>query len=180
MSTGGVFRDAEQVQITRVEGLLGTVRDMVSSLARTSAQLESELRHLLQPGESSVLGQEFAQRLAAVMTENAQLREAMESRLVIEQAKGMLMLGHGCGPDEAFELLVATSRQQRRKVREVAACLVRQVLSEGRLPDAEPTSTPATGPASIRALRGAHACGAHSQPSAADPPKPATVTGGLP
>jgi len=57
----------------------------------------------------------------ALRVENRQLREALEGRALIERAKGMLMARRGCDEATAFEVLVALSRQQRRKVRAVAA-----------------------------------------------------------
>jgi GAF domain-containing protein len=53
-----------------------------------------------------------------------QLQTAMESRAVIEQAKGILMAQQGCTPDEAFGLLVKLSQSSNRKLREVAQALV--------------------------------------------------------
>lgn len=54
-----------------------------------------------------------------------QLREAISSRAVIEQAKGVLVAQHRCPPDEAFELLVAASQRSNTKLRDVAARLVK-------------------------------------------------------
>jgi PAS domain S-box-containing protein len=53
-----------------------------------------------------------------------QMRQAMESRSVIDQAIGMLIAAHGCSPDEAFQMLSAHSRQSNRKVREIATAMV--------------------------------------------------------
>jgi PAS domain S-box-containing protein len=53
-----------------------------------------------------------------------QMRQAMENRAVIEQAKGMLLAAHGCSPDEAFQMLSAHSQRTNRKVREVATAMV--------------------------------------------------------
>jgi GAF domain-containing protein len=53
-----------------------------------------------------------------------QLRQAMESRAVIEQAKGILMARHGSTADEAFQLLVTTSQRANIKLRDVAQALV--------------------------------------------------------
>ena len=53
-----------------------------------------------------------------------QLREAMQSREVIEQAKGILMGARRIGPSEAFALLVNLSQTSNRKLREVAQALV--------------------------------------------------------
>ncbi|MFL6241186.1 MAG: GAF and ANTAR domain-containing protein [Actinomycetes bacterium] len=53
-----------------------------------------------------------------------QMREAMASRAVIEQAKGVLMARQGCDADTAFFLLVRMSQASHRKLRDVAADLV--------------------------------------------------------
>jgi GAF domain-containing protein len=55
-----------------------------------------------------------------------QLRAAMDSRAVIEQAKGIVMGERRCGPDEAFAILVKVSQDANRKLRDVAAALVDQ------------------------------------------------------
>jgi GAF domain-containing protein len=56
------------------------------------------------------------------------LRIALASRAVIEQAKGILVAEYGCSPDVAFKRLSAVSQNTNRKVREIAADLV-----EGRI-----------------------------------------------
>jgi AmiR/NasT family two-component response regulator len=48
----------------------------------------------------------------------------MDSRAAIEQAKGIIMATTGCGPDEAFQLLVRQSQHENRKLRELAEELV--------------------------------------------------------
>ena len=52
------------------------------------------------------------------------MRQAMENRAVIEQAKGILMARHRCGPDQAFRMLVEASQRDNRKLRDVAAAVV--------------------------------------------------------
>jgi GAF domain-containing protein len=49
---------------------------------------------------------------------------AMQSRAIIEQAKGILMGAQGCSADEAFQILVRTSQRENRKLREIAEELV--------------------------------------------------------
>jgi GAF domain-containing protein len=49
-----------------------------------------------------------------------QLSEAMQSRAVIEQAKGILMAVHRCDADDAFRHLVRRSQSTNRKLRDVA------------------------------------------------------------
>jgi GAF domain-containing protein len=52
------------------------------------------------------------------------LQAAMESRALIEQAKGIIMGEHRCTPDEAFRILAKVSQDSNRKVRDVASALV--------------------------------------------------------
>jgi GAF domain-containing protein len=54
----------------------------------------------------------------------ARLREALVSRAVIEQAKGLLMGQLGCDADTAFRRLVERSQATNTKVRDVAQALV--------------------------------------------------------
>jgi GAF domain-containing protein len=60
-----------------------------------------------------------------------QMAEAMKSRAVIEQAKGILMGGRRCDADEAFEILVGLSRESHRKLRDVARTLVERATHDG-------------------------------------------------
>jgi PAS domain S-box-containing protein len=53
-----------------------------------------------------------------------QMRHAMETRAVIEQAKGMLIAAHGCTADEAFQMLSEFSQRSNRKLRDVAKAMV--------------------------------------------------------
>jgi AmiR/NasT family two-component response regulator len=55
-----------------------------------------------------------------------QLQTAMDSRAVIEQAKGILMAKHGLNADAAFDALVRISQESHRKLRDVAYQLVEQ------------------------------------------------------
>ncbi|CAN5877771.1 hypothetical protein BH23ACT12_BH23ACT12_11790 [soil metagenome] len=50
---------------------------------------------------------------------NDQLREALESRAVIDQAKGILVAREGVSPDEAFALLLKASQTGNVKVRDI-------------------------------------------------------------
>ena len=53
-----------------------------------------------------------------------QLQEAMQSRAVIEQAKGVLMAEQRCGPEEAFVLLRQASQRENVKLRDIAQRIV--------------------------------------------------------
>ena len=70
----------------------------------------------------------------ALQAEVAQMRAAMASRAVIEQAKGALMLLTGCGERIAFELLTHISSHTHRKVREVAQQITASAAGHGVLP----------------------------------------------
>lgn len=61
-----------------------------------------------------------------------QLRQAMESRAVIEQAKGILIASMGCDPDQAFDLLRQQSQSENVKLRDIAASIVAQQLRRRR------------------------------------------------
>jgi GAF domain-containing protein len=84
--------------------------------------------------DAVLLAQSFAE-FAAVAMSNAHLyqtqvtlaqhmRAAMQSRAVIEQAKGIIMVERRCSADEAFVTLAKISQNSNRKLRDVAAALV--------------------------------------------------------
>ena len=58
-----------------------------------------------------------------------QMRQALDSRAVIEQAKGVIMARSGCTAEEAFHLLVQQSQAQNMKVRDIAQQLVETAAS---------------------------------------------------
>jgi GAF domain-containing protein len=60
----------------------------------------------------------------------AQLQGALNSRAIIEQAKGVLIGQHGLSAQVAYERIRAQARAERRKVAVVAAELVRHAASE--------------------------------------------------
>jgi len=63
-------------------------------------------------------------KLDKAMTTAAQLQHALESRVVIEQAKGILAERHNVELPEAFERMRALSRRSRRSVRAIATDVV--------------------------------------------------------
>ena len=52
---------------------------------------------------------------------NLQLERALESRIVIEQAKGVLVERLALSPDQAFEILRRAARSQRRRIHLLSA-----------------------------------------------------------
>ena len=71
---------------------------------------------------------EDAERLAVLartlLERNAQLETALESRIVIEQAKGVLVERYRLEPQAAFELLRRGARTSRVRIRDLAARVV--------------------------------------------------------
>ena len=53
-----------------------------------------------------------------------QLRDAAESRALVDQAKGMLMHALGCSAEEAFERMRDISQRRHVKVTEVARTII--------------------------------------------------------
>lgn len=80
--------------------------------------------------ENLALAQTFAAHTAAALANieaygkavdlAKNLQVAMDSRAVIEQAKGMIMMQRRCSADDAFQTLVAASQARNRKLREIA------------------------------------------------------------
>jgi GAF domain-containing protein len=59
-----------------------------------------------------------------------QLSAALETRPVIDQAKGILMRDRACTAEEAFDLLVAASQRTNRKLRLIAEDVVNSVTTQ--------------------------------------------------
>jgi len=69
-----------------------------------------------------------------------QLEEAMRSRAVIEQAKGVLMARGGVSPDDGFQILVRASSRENRRLRHVAEDIVRDAQTSSQLDGTPPSS----------------------------------------
>ncbi len=67
--------------------------------------------------------------LQALRLECAQLRQALQSRIVIEQAKGVVAHTHDLGMDAAFNLIRSYARSHQLSVSSVAARLVDMTLT---------------------------------------------------
>jgi GAF domain-containing protein len=82
--------------------------------------------------EASVVLANAAALMSAELA-NHQLREALITRDMIGQAKGILMIREGLSADEAFDVMRRASGRTNRKLREIAADIVGGV---GRRPEA--------------------------------------------
>ncbi len=82
--------------------------------------------------------QQRAIQHAELLTE--QLQTALNSRIVIEQAKGALAQVHRCTPDEAFDLLRRWCRNHNRRLTEVAQAFTDEPSRFPALATARPES----------------------------------------
>lgn len=84
-------------------------------------------------GELLAVQAGVAVRLSAAyenITELAgQLEQALESRDVIGQAKGIIAMRDGCSPEDAFSVLRRRSQHENRKLRDVAGDIVAEVTA---------------------------------------------------
>jgi GAF domain-containing protein len=102
----------------------------------------STVPHAFAGDESLQAGREVAEVVAVAVANadaHAQLGEharnmrlAMESRAVIEQAKGVLMGQRRVDADEAFEMLRAASQRSNRKLRDIALGIVESTQNRPR------------------------------------------------
>jgi AmiR/NasT family two-component response regulator len=84
-----------------------------------------------------VVALERAERLHVLQEEVEQLRQAIASRPVIDQARGILMATHGCTSDQAWHILRETSQLSNTKLRDVAAAVTASAGADGPAPSAE-------------------------------------------
>ena len=91
-----------------------------------------ELAALLATHAAVVLAN--AQAFEHANEETDHLAKALESRGIIERAKGILMEREKCSADEAFQMLVRASQSLNRKLREVAE----EVAEDAEGPDHSP------------------------------------------
>jgi GAF domain-containing protein len=92
--------------------------------------------------DAIIIGQTFA-GYAAVALANAhlydtqanlaqQMQAAMQSRAIIEQAKGIIMGSRRCTADDAFAMLTKLSQDTNRKLRDVAAAVVASATQDNQ------------------------------------------------
>ncbi|MFI5803535.1 ANTAR domain-containing protein [Streptomyces sp. NPDC051561] len=94
---------------------------------------ESDVRLGQALADAAVIGLVHEQTLSAHRLTAIQLRTALDSRIVIEQAKGVLAARLGVTVDEAFNVLRRYARSNGRRLTEVA----REVVEAGLVPGTE-------------------------------------------
>jgi len=73
---------------------------------------------------SSEREERLAELVVALADENANLQRALDTRVVIEQAKGVLAERFGLDVPEAFQLLRMSARSNRMRLHDLAARVV--------------------------------------------------------
>jgi GAF domain-containing protein len=92
---------------------------------------EAELAALFAQQASIMLANGLAYDTSTSLNET--LREALATREVIGEAKGIIMARERCSPDEAFDRLRVRSQRENRKLRVIAEELVDLVRQDGKL-----------------------------------------------
>src|ERR671934_153764 len=76
--------------------------------------------------------EQLADLVVALANENANLQRALDTRVVIEQAKGVLAERFGLDVPEAFQLLRTSARSNRMRLHDLAARAVSPSCERGR------------------------------------------------
>jgi GAF domain-containing protein len=111
------IRSTMSLPLNAEESTLGAL-NLYSGAVRAFPETDTEEVELFATHGAVVLAN--AQAYWASQTLSQQLREAMSSRAVIEQAKGVLMGRHRIDADAAFEMLKVESQRSNRKLRVIA------------------------------------------------------------
>ena len=129
----GLVRHTAHVELSalmavddRLEDLRIEIERLLSAALASDERHEAELerRDLLHVAETARRDQlhvdEMQRRDDLHTHEMALIREALETRDIIGQAKGIIMAAMSCSADQAFHLLRQQSQHENRKLVEVA------------------------------------------------------------
>jgi ANTAR domain len=114
--------DSDDLQELRNE-----IKRLLAAALNSDAKHEAEMQrrddmHLAETERRDELHiAELGRRDRLHIDEMALVAAAIESRDIIGQAKGVIMVTVGCSADEAFQLVKTQSQHENRKVVEVAA-----------------------------------------------------------
>lgn len=103
-----VLRQRAEEAVERAAQLIARQRELIEARPKRAGNGDSKHRAIVEELTSEVRN----------------LRRALESRAVIEQAKGILISQSRCSEDEAFELLRKASQRSNRKLHDIAVELV--------------------------------------------------------
>nr|WP_281372945.1 GAF and ANTAR domain-containing protein [Kineococcus aurantiacus] len=106
----------------RTIGALNLFRDHEGAFSA----VESDVAHAM--ASFGAVGITQLEHVAEGARVQAQLQEALDSRIVLEQAKGALAQRYRVHPDDAFQRLRARARAERRRLRDVAQEVVDELV----------------------------------------------------
>nr|WSZ20094.1 ANTAR domain-containing protein [Streptomyces canus] len=82
--------------------------------------------------------EELVEKIEELQEENAQLRQALVSHAVVDQAIGVVLALSGLRPDQGWEVLKTVSQRTNTKLRDVAQHIVRRPDLGGLPAEIEP------------------------------------------
>jgi len=116
--------------------LRNTVLGAVNLFSETTGELDTDTITLGQAlADAATIGIVHQRALARQEVVTEQLQTALNSRILIEQAKGFLSHSLDLGVDEAFALLRSYARANNRRLTEVADDVVQAKLTLAPTPD---------------------------------------------
>jgi hypothetical protein len=111
------------------------VMGVLSLYATRADAYDEDARRQAQGMADSIAGViTLAVRLADQVELTGDLRQALASRAVIDQAIGVIMAENRCSREEAFGILRSASQNRNAKLRDVAAGLVQSVTGHDAVP----------------------------------------------
>jgi signal transduction protein with GAF and PtsI domain len=133
-------KDYSYPEIARQEGLCSllsvpmVIKDKVIGVINSY----TDHQHQFSPEEIKILSTVANQAAVAIentklMSEKVAMQEALETRKVVERAKGVLMKEHKIFEPEAFKLIQRQSMNTRKSMREIAeAIILASEINQGR------------------------------------------------
>ncbi len=133
-------KDYSYPEIARQEGLcsLLSVPMMIKDKVIGVINSYTDHQHQFSPEEIKILSTVANQAAVAIentklMSEKVAIQEALETRKVVERAKGVLMKEHKIFEPEAFKLIQRQSMNTRKSMREIAeAIILASEINQGR------------------------------------------------
>jgi hypothetical protein len=110
-----------------VIGALNVFRTEPSALEPADIDLAQAL------ADVATIGLLHERAMRASLAESGQLQTALNSRIVLEQAKGVVTEAAGVEMDEAFDLLRSYARNHNRRLTDIAQDVIRRRLAAGDL-----------------------------------------------
>jgi GAF domain-containing protein len=121
-ATAAGFRSVHAFPLRLRSEVIGALNVFGSQPGRTLSHVDVPIVQALADVAAIGLLQERAIRRGEVLTE--QLQGALNSRIIIEQAKGAVAQANGVSVDEAFTLIRAYARRTNRRLVDVAHTIV--------------------------------------------------------